>query len=98
VLHWGEFEISATQNDIRQIQMAKAAPYGGVKLLVDKIGTQSLQRICLAGAFGSQINVKYAMVLGLMPDCSLGQVSFGGNAERHRRPYHAAEQTIEGGN
>ena len=80
VLHWGEFEISVTQNDIRQIQLAKSALYAGVKLLMDKIGTQTVQRIRLAGAFGSQIDVKHAMVLGLIPDCPLGQVSSAGNA------------------
>ena len=80
VLHRGETVISVTQNDIRQIQLAKAALYAGVKLLLDKIGAQSVQRIRLAGAFGSQIDVKRAMVLGLIPDCALEQVSSAGNA------------------
>ena len=80
VLHRGESPISVTQNDIRQIQLAKAALYAGVKLLMDKMGTQSVQRIRLAGAFGSQIDVKHAMVLGLIPDCALDQVSSAGNA------------------
>ena len=80
VLHTGESLISVTQNDIRQIQLAKAALYAGVKLLLDKMGTQSVQRIRLAGAFGSQIDVKHAMVLGLIPDCVLEQVSSAGNA------------------
>jgi uncharacterized 2Fe-2S/4Fe-4S cluster protein (DUF4445 family) len=34
----------------------------------------------LAGAFGAHIDVKYAMVLGMIPDCDLGQVSSAGNA------------------
>ncbi|MBT6126055.1 MAG: DUF4445 domain-containing protein [Halieaceae bacterium] len=80
VLHQGESEISVSQNDIRQIQLAKAALYAGIKLLMDKIETQSIQRIRLAGAFGSQIDVKHAMVLGLIPDCALNQVSSAGNA------------------
>jgi uncharacterized 2Fe-2S/4Fe-4S cluster protein (DUF4445 family) len=80
VLYRGESLISVTQNDIRQIQLAKAALYAGVKLLLDKMGTQSVQRIRLAGAFGSQIDVKHAMVLGLIPDCALDQVSSAGNA------------------
>ena len=79
-LHEGESLISVTQNDIRQIQLAKAALYAGIKLLMDKMGTQSVQRIRLAGAFGSQIDVKHAMVLGLLPDCKLEQVSSAGNA------------------
>ena len=72
--------ITITQNDVRQIQLAKAALYAGVKLLMDKIGIERIDRIRLAGAFGSHINVKHAMVLGLIPDCALDQVSSAGNA------------------
>jgi uncharacterized 2Fe-2S/4Fe-4S cluster protein (DUF4445 family) len=73
-------QIVVTQNDIRQIQLAKAALYAGVKLLMDHIGTDRIERIRLAGAFGSHISVQHAMVLGLIPDCVLGEVSSAGNA------------------
>jgi uncharacterized 2Fe-2S/4Fe-4S cluster protein (DUF4445 family) len=76
----GEAPIVVTQNDIRQIQLAKAALYAGVKLLMDHIGTATVERIRLAGAFGSHINVQHAMVLGLIPDAVLEQVSSAGNA------------------
>ena len=72
--------ISVTQNDVRQIQLAKAALYAGVKLLMDKLNISKVDRIRLAGAFGSHISVKHAMVLGLIPDCQLDQVSSAGNA------------------
>ena len=72
--------ISVTQNDVRQIQLAKAALYAGVRLLMDKMQVQQVERIRLAGAFGSHIDVKHAMVLGLIPDCPLDQVSSAGNA------------------
>ena len=75
-----ESQILVTQNDIRQIQLAKAALYAGVKLLMDHMGTDRVERIRLAGAFGSHINVQHAMVLGLIPDCVLGEVSSAGNA------------------
>ena len=75
-----ETQIVVTQNDIRQIQLAKAALYAGVKLLMDHIGTDHIERIRLAGAFGSHVNVQHAMVLGLIPDCVLEQVSSAGNA------------------
>ncbi|MDA0794992.1 MAG: ASKHA domain-containing protein [Proteobacteria bacterium] len=75
-----EMQIVVTQNDIRQIQLAKAALYAGVKLLMDHIGTEHIERIRLAGAFGSHISVQHAMVLGLIPDCVLEQVSSAGNA------------------
>jgi uncharacterized 2Fe-2S/4Fe-4S cluster protein (DUF4445 family) len=75
-----EAQVLVTQNDIRQIQLAKAALYAGVKLLMDHIGTDKIERIRLAGAFGSHINVQHAMVLGLIPDCVLTEVSSAGNA------------------
>jgi len=73
-------EISILQTDIRAIQLAKGALYAGVKLLQDKLGTYALDRIRLAGAFGSYIDPKYAMILGLIPDCPLEGVSGVGNA------------------
>jgi uncharacterized 2Fe-2S/4Fe-4S cluster protein (DUF4445 family) len=72
--------ILITQNDIRQIQLAKAALYAGVKLLMDKLAIEKIDRIRLAGAFGSHISVRHAMILGLIPDCVLDQVSSAGNA------------------
>jgi uncharacterized 2Fe-2S/4Fe-4S cluster protein (DUF4445 family) len=72
--------IVITQNDIRQIQLAKAALYAGIKLLMEKMNITSLDKIKLAGAFGSHISVKHAMILGLIPDCDLKNVSSIGNA------------------
>ncbi|HIG01257.1 MAG TPA: DUF4445 domain-containing protein [Myxococcales bacterium] len=69
-----------SQNDVRAIQLAKAALYAGVRLLMDHLGVDHVDRIRLAGAFGSHIDVKYAMVLGMIPDCALGDVSSAGNA------------------
>ncbi|MGI9450614.1 MAG: ASKHA domain-containing protein [Geminicoccaceae bacterium] len=76
----GEPEIRITQNDIRAIQLAKAALYAGARLLMDHMGVDQVDRITLAGAFGSHIDVKYAMVLGLIPDCNLDKVASAGNA------------------
>jgi uncharacterized 2Fe-2S/4Fe-4S cluster protein (DUF4445 family) len=80
LLHDGQQRIVVTQNDVRQIQLAKAALYAGVKLLLDRAGVESIDRIRLAGAFGSHIDPKYAMVLGLIPDCDLTKVDSAGNA------------------
>ena len=80
LLHEGEIRILVTQNDVRAIQLAKAALYAGVRLLMDKLNVDSVDRIRLAGAFGSHIDVKYAMVLGLIPDCALENVTSAGNA------------------
>jgi len=80
VLYDGEQKITVTQNDVRQIQLAKGALYAGVKLLMDKAGVASVDKIRLAGAFGSHIDPRHAMTLGLIPDCKLDQVGSAGNA------------------
>ncbi|TPK73388.1 DUF4445 domain-containing protein [Mesorhizobium sp. B2-4-12] len=80
VLKEGEPKITITQTDVRAIQLAKAALYAGTKLLMEKQHTEHVDRIHFAGAFGSFIDPKYAMVLGLIPDCDLDKVSAVGNA------------------
>jgi uncharacterized 2Fe-2S/4Fe-4S cluster protein (DUF4445 family) len=72
--------ITVTQNDIRAIQLAKAALYAGTRLLMEKQGITEVDTIRFAGAFGSFIDPKYAMVLGLIPDCDLDEVKAVGNA------------------
>ena len=72
--------ILITQEDIRNIQLAKAALYAGAKLLMNRSGVGQVNRIILAGAFGSYIDPKYALILGLIPDCSLERVYAVGNA------------------
>src|SRR5258706_2797467 len=72
--------LRVTQGDVRAIQLAKAALYAGIRLLMDRIGCERLDRIRLAAAFGRHIDVKYAMVLGMIPDCDLSKVSSAGNA------------------
>jgi uncharacterized 2Fe-2S/4Fe-4S cluster protein (DUF4445 family) len=69
-----------TQNDVRQIQLAKAALYAGAKLLMKQRGVEKVDRVVLAGAFGSFISPLHAMVLGLIPDCELERVTAVGNA------------------
>ncbi|MDE4096541.1 ASKHA domain-containing protein [Phaeobacter gallaeciensis] len=72
--------ITVTNPDIRAIQMAKAALYSGARLLMDKFGVDTVDRVVLAGAFGAHISAKHAMVLGMIPDCPLEKVTSAGNA------------------
>jgi uncharacterized 2Fe-2S/4Fe-4S cluster protein (DUF4445 family) len=72
--------ILITQNDVRAIQLAKAALYAGVRLLMDQLAVDAVDEVRLAGAFGSQIDPLHAMILGLVPDCDLGHVRAAGNA------------------
>ncbi len=76
----GPNPLCITQNDVRAIQLAKAALYAGARLLMDRLGIDRVERITLAGAFGSQIDPLYAMALGLIPDCDPARVSSAGNA------------------
>lgn len=69
-----------TQDDVRNIQLAKAALYAGAKLLMNRAGVTQVDKIVLAGAFGSYIDPKHAMILGLIPDCDLEKVTAVGNA------------------
>ncbi len=80
IVYQGKQEIVVKQSDIRAIQLAKAALYAGAKLLMDKMGVPKVDSITLAGAFGSHIDKKYAMLLGLIPDCAEDAVRAVGNA------------------
>jgi uncharacterized 2Fe-2S/4Fe-4S cluster protein (DUF4445 family) len=79
-LHAGPPVVRITQTDVRAIQLAKGALYAGARLLMDRMGVTSVDRIVLAGAFGSYIDPLHAMVLGMIPDCPLERVVSAGNA------------------
>ena len=79
-LYPGDPALRLYQNDVRAIQLAKAALMAGARLLMDRFGVASVDRIVLTGAFGSHIDPLYAMVLGMIPDCPLDKVSAAGNA------------------
>jgi uncharacterized 2Fe-2S/4Fe-4S cluster protein (DUF4445 family) len=80
VLSDGSPRILVTQADVRAIQLAKAALYAGARLLMDAYGVDAVDEVRLAGAFGSHIDVRHAMILGLVPDCDLDRVGSAGNA------------------
>jgi uncharacterized 2Fe-2S/4Fe-4S cluster protein (DUF4445 family) len=72
--------IVLTSDDVRAIQLGKAALYSGARLLMDRMGVDRVDRVLLAGAFGSYIDPLHAMVLGMIPDCDLGCVTSVGNS------------------
>jgi uncharacterized 2Fe-2S/4Fe-4S cluster protein (DUF4445 family) len=80
VLWDGEPELRLTQNDVRQIQLAKAALHAGCRLLMERYGIERVDRVRLAGAFGTHIDPVHALVLGLVPDCEPEGVTSAGNA------------------
>jgi uncharacterized 2Fe-2S/4Fe-4S cluster protein (DUF4445 family) len=73
-------EITITQQDVRNVQLAKGALYTGAKLMMKKLGIERLDKVVLPGAFGSFINVENAMILGMFPDCDIAKVYAVGNA------------------
>jgi uncharacterized 2Fe-2S/4Fe-4S cluster protein (DUF4445 family) len=80
-------DIHISQKDVRQIQLAKAALYSAARTLLKQTGLQSpdkrsspVDKIILAGGFGSYIDKEKAMLIGLIPDCELDKVYAVGNA------------------
>jgi uncharacterized 2Fe-2S/4Fe-4S cluster protein (DUF4445 family) len=74
--------ITVSQEDIRQLQLAKGAFLVGALLLLEKDGKKpsDLEQVILAGAFGSFINKENAMFIGLFPEVPLQHVYQIGNA------------------
>jgi len=71
-----------TQRDIREVQLAKAAIYAGIKILLKEVNIplEDIQEILLAGAFGNFIDKKSAVRIGLLPNLSLKKIESVGNA------------------
>jgi len=85
VLAWAEEssidkDIVVTQKDIRQIQLAKGALYAGCKLMVKRMGLEKVDKIKIAGAFGTHVDRTKALVIGLFPDCEIEMIEGVGNA------------------
>jgi len=74
--------IYLTQKDIREVQLAKAAIYAGIKILLKEvnISLEDIQEIFLAGAFGNFIDKKSAVRIGLLPNLPLNKIESVGNA------------------
>ncbi|MFW9819700.1 MAG: ASKHA domain-containing protein [Candidatus Thorarchaeota archaeon] len=74
-------EIAISQSDIRQIQMAKAAFYSGMRIILNNLGkNKAIEQVFLAGAFGNYINASNAKFIGMIPDIKDHQIFQIGNA------------------
>ncbi len=71
-----------TQNDIRQVQLAKAAVAAGLRVLVDGAGLAfaDIAKLFLAGGFGSFIEKRSAVAIGLLPRELLERIEVVGNS------------------
>jgi uncharacterized 2Fe-2S/4Fe-4S cluster protein (DUF4445 family) len=72
--------IVVSQADVRAIQLAKAALYVGAQVLLREFGATRVDRVALAGAFGSVLDPYHTMLIGMIPDCDLRCVMAVGNA------------------
>ena len=75
-------KIYLTQEDIRQVQLAKGAIYAGIVLLAKQLGVEieEIQKVQLAGAFGNFLNPENACRIGLLPEALLQKIEAVGNA------------------
>ncbi|MFZ5910199.1 MAG: ASKHA domain-containing protein [Chloroflexota bacterium] len=74
--------VTLSQKDVRELQLAKAAIRVGIRALVEAEGLaeNDLERVIIAGAFGTFIDVKSAITIGMLPDLPLERFSQVGNA------------------
>jgi uncharacterized 2Fe-2S/4Fe-4S cluster protein (DUF4445 family) len=73
-------DIVITQKDIRQIQLAKGALYCGCKLMMRRMGIEKVEKVKIAGAFGTHVDREKALIMGLFPDCEIDKIISIGNA------------------
>jgi len=73
-------DIVITQKDIREIQLAKGALYSGCKLMMKRMGIDTVDQVKIAGAFGTHVDREKALIAGLFPDCEIKNIISIGNA------------------
>ena len=75
-------DIYLTQEDIRQVQMAKGAIHAGITLMAKQLGipVSDIQQVLLAGAFGAHLDPDNACRMGLLPPELAGKITSVGNA------------------
>jgi uncharacterized 2Fe-2S/4Fe-4S cluster protein (DUF4445 family) len=75
-------EIVLTQDDVRQVQLAKGAIGGGIRMLqhVLRVPDEALTDLMLAGGFGNYLSIRSAVRIGLIPALPLERIRYVGNA------------------
>jgi len=74
-------DIVITEIDMDNLIRSKAAMYAGYKTLIKSIDSKftDIERVIIAGTFGSNINIENAITIGLLPDLPLDRYIFIGN-------------------
>lgn len=75
-------DIVLTQKDIGEIQLAKAAIASGISILLSTLGVQAadVEKVIIAGAFGSFLRLESAIAIGMLPNLPLARFDQVGNA------------------
>lgn len=70
-----------SESDIENVITAKAAIFAAMKILLHRLDLtfEDVERFCIAGAFGSYINIEHAVAIGLIPDIERSRFEFVGN-------------------
>lgn len=91
-------DVYLTQEDIRQVQLAKGAIYAGICLMAEQLGLEigDIQKVQLAGAFGSYLNPENACRIGLLPEELLAKIEAVGNAAGSGAKILACDQNLLG--
>lgn len=74
--------LALTQQDVRDVQLAVGAVRSGILLMLQEIRLKAadLDRVLVAGAFGSSLDLANAVSIGLLPDVPLDRIAFLGNS------------------
>jgi len=78
--HRKGLEISITQKDVREVQLGKAAIQAAIEILVEREGISEIDKVIIAGAFGSYIDISNALSMGMLPSLPLTKFHQVGNA------------------
>ena len=91
-------DVYLTQEDIRQLQLAKGAIYAGICLMAEQLGLEigDIQKVQLAGVFGSYLNPENACRIGLLPEELLAKIEAVGNAAGSGAKVLACDQDLLG--
>ncbi len=76
------YDITLTQRDVRELQLAKAAVRTGIEVLLRSKGVtiKKVEQVIVAGAFGSYVDLASAITIGMLPSLRLERFSQVGNA------------------
>ncbi len=76
----GQPSIYISQKDIRSVQLGKSALFTGIKFLLKEAGLSEPEKIIIAGAFGSHLEKKNLISLGMIPNISSDKIEIAGNS------------------